>query len=42
MLAGASSNAASISFGAIQKILNFKMYKVVKPKVIFAAYISRV
>jgi len=33
---------ASILFSMIQKNFSFKMYKAVKPKVIFSTYISRV
>lgn len=42
MTANAQSNPQSITFTTIQKVLDFKMYRSVKPKVIFSAYVSRV
>ena len=42
MIARAQSNVGAFSFNDISKVFQFKMYKVVKPKVTFSAYISRV
>lgn len=42
MALNAQSNAGSINFGDIQKVLQFKMFKVTRAKAIFSAYISRV